>query len=106
MIDEAAHRDPFVILDLEGTKNVDVSVGLGRAGLALIPMQGSRLDTNKAANVVGLIRTQGDVFRRTMPFQVFFIRISPVIESKGVRDIRTESQEFGILPASDLDRGA
>ncbi|MGH8227050.1 MAG: AAA family ATPase [Steroidobacteraceae bacterium] len=108
VIDEAAQHDPFVIVDLEGTKNVDVSVGLGRADLALIPMQGSQLDADEAANVVKLIRTQEDVFRRTIPFRVFFTRTSPVIESKGMRDIRTQLREFGIplLRTSIMEREA
>ena len=108
VIDEAAARDPFVIVDLEGTKNVDVSVGLGRADLALIPMQGSQLDADEAANVVRLIRTQEDVFRRTIPFRVFFTRTSAAIESKGMRGIATQLREHRIpmLRTSILEREA
>ena len=108
VIDEAAARDPFVIVDLEGTKNVDVSVGLGRADLALIPMQGSQLDADEAANVVRLIRTQEDVFRRTIPFRVFFTRTSAAIESKGMRDIAKQLREHHIpmLRTSILEREA
>jgi chromosome partitioning protein len=108
VIDEAAQKDPFVIVDLEGTKNVDVSVGLGRADLALIPMQGSQLDADEAANVVKLIRTQEDVFRRRIPFRVFFTRTSPVIESKGMKDIHAQLRDFGIplLKTSIMEREA
>ncbi len=108
VIDEAAARDPFVVVDLEGTKNVDVSVGLGRADLALIPMQGSQLDADEAANVVKLIRTQEDVFRRTIPFRVFFTRTSAAIESKGMRDIVAQLREHSIpmLRTSMLEREA
>jgi len=95
-IDVAAATDPFVIVDLEGTKNVDVSVGLGRADLALIPMQGSQLDADEASNVVKLIRSQEEVFRRTIPYRVFFTRTSPVIESKGFKDIQAQLKGFGI----------
>jgi chromosome partitioning protein len=108
VIDAAARRDPFVIVDLEGTKNVDVSVGLGRADLALIPMQGSQLDADEAANVVTLIQTQEEVFKRTIPFRVFFTRTSPVIESKGMRDIHAQLRELGIpmLKTSIMEREA
>ena len=108
VIDQAAECDPFVIVDLEGTKNVDVSVGLGRADLALIPMQGSQLDADEAANVVKLIRTQEDVFRRSIPFRVFFTRTSPVIESKGMRDIHAQLRDYGIplLKTSIMEREA
>jgi len=108
VIDEAAQKDPFVIVDLEGTKNVEVSVGLGRADLALIPMQGSQLDADEAANVVKLIRTQEDVFRRTIPFRVFFTRTSPVIESRGMKDIHAQLREYGIplMRTSIMEREA
>lgn len=108
VIDEAASRDPFVVVDLEGTKNVDVSVGLGRADLALIPMQGSQLDADEAATVVQLIRTQEEVFRREIPFRVFFTRTSPVIASKGMRDIHAQLKEFEIpmLRTSFMEREA
>jgi chromosome partitioning protein len=105
VIDEAAQRDPFVIVDLEGTKNMEVSVGLGRADLALIPMQGSQLDADEAANVVKLVQSQEDVFRRTIPFRVFFTRTSPTIESKGMRDIVRQLRDFGI-PTSIMEREA
>jgi chromosome partitioning protein len=108
VIDEAAVRDPFVVVDLEGTKNVDVSVGLGRADLALIPMQGSQLDADEAANVVKLIQVQEAVFRRTIPFRVFFTRTSAAIESKGLRGISAELREIGIpmLQVSLMEREA
>jgi len=108
VIDEAAQTDPFVIVDLEGTKNVDVSIGLGRADLALIPMQGSQLDADEATNVVALIQTQETVFRRTIPFRVFFTRTSAAIESKGMRDIRCQLRELGVpmLNTSMMEREA
>jgi chromosome partitioning protein len=96
LIDTAAQIDPFVIVDLEGTKNQEVSVGLGRADLALIPMQGSQLDADEATNVVALIRSQEEVFRRAIPYRVFFTRTSPALESKGMKDIHIQLKELGI----------
>jgi len=108
VIDSAATRDPFVIVDLEGTKNIDVSVGLGRADLALIPMQGSQLDADEATNVVALIKTQEEVFRREIPFRVFFTRTSAAIESKGMKDIRSQLLDLGVpmLRTSVMEREA
>ena len=108
LIDQSSKIDPFVIVDLEGTKNVDVSVGLGRADLALIPMQGSQLDADEATNVIKLIRSQEEVFRREIPYRVFFTRTSPVIESKGMKDIALQLKEMGIpvLATSMLEREA
>ena len=108
IIDQASKVDPFVIVDLEGTKNVDVSIGLGRADLALIPMQGSQLDADEATNVIQLIRSQEEVFRRAIPYRVFFTRTSPVIESKGMKDIASQLKELEIpvLETPMLEREA
>ncbi|MGL4967652.1 MAG: ParA family protein [Inquilinus sp.] len=107
-IDDAAQRDTFVIVDLEGTKNVEVSVGIGRADLALIPMQGSQLDADEATNVIRLIQAQEEVFRRPIPFRIFFTRTSPVIASKGMKDIHQQLRDAGVplMQTSLLEREA
>ncbi|GBR77111.1 ParA family protein [Acidiphilium acidophilum] len=106
VIDSAT--DPFVIVDLEGSKNVEVSVGLGRADLALIPMKGSQLDADEAASVIKLIRRQELVFRRKIPFRVFFSQTSPVIADRGMRDIESQLRDQGIptLRVAMMDRAA
>jgi chromosome partitioning protein len=103
-----AATDPFVIVDLEGSKNVEVSVGLGRADLALIPMKGSQLDADEAASVIKLIRRQELVFRRKIPFRVFFSQTSPVIADRGMRDIELQLRDQGIptLRVAMMDRAA
>ncbi|MDE2344605.1 MAG: ParA family protein [Betaproteobacteria bacterium] len=100
--------DPFIIVDLEGAKNIEVSVGLGRADLALIPMKGSQLDADEAVNVIKFIRRQELIFGRKIPYRVFFSMTSPVIESKGMRDIVSQFREQGIpmLKASMVERAA
>lgn len=91
-----ASTDPFTVVDLEGSKNVEVSVGLGRADLALIPLKGSQLDADEAAAVIRLIKRQEVVFRRHIPFRVFFSQTSPVIMDKGMRDIADQLHQQGI----------
>lgn len=99
---------PFVIVDLEGSRNVEVSVGLGRADLALIPMRGSQLDADEAASVVRLIRRQESVFRRTIPYRVFMSCTSPVIEDKATRRVAEQFRANAIpmLATSLVDRAA
>lgn len=103
-----AATDPFVIVDLEGSKNVEVSVGLGRADLALIPMKGSQLDADEAASVIKLIRRQELVFRRKIPYRIFFSQTSPVIADRGMRDIEAQLREQGIptMRVAMMDRAA
>jgi chromosome partitioning protein len=96
VIDTAAAKDPFVLIDLEGTASLSVSVAMGRSDLVLIPMQGSQLDADEAAKIIRLIASQEDNWRRKIPFRVFFTRTSPAIESKGMRDIIEQLTSGGI----------
>ena len=88
--------DPYVIVDLEGSRNEEVSVAIGRADLVLIPMKGNRLDADEAVNVIKVIRKQESIFRRAIPFRVFLSQTSPVIVDRGMRDICAQMRENGI----------
>ena len=94
IIDSAA--DPFVIVDLEGSRNEEVSVAIGRADLVLIPMKGNQLDADEAVNVIKVIRKQETIFRRKIPFRVFLSQTSPVIMDRGMRDICAQMRENAI----------
>lgn len=94
IIDSAT--DPFVIVDLEGSRNEEVSVAIGRADLVLIPMKGNQLDADEAVNVIKVIRKQETIFRRKIPFRVFLSQTSPVIVDKGMRDICEQMRENSI----------
>lgn len=78
---------PLTIVDLEGSKNQDVSVGIGRADLVVIPLTGSRLDADEATSVIRVIKRQELAFRRSIPFRLMLTRTSPVIEDRHTRDI-------------------
>ncbi len=91
IIDSAS--DPYVIVDLEGSRNEEVSVAIGRADLVLIPMKGNQLDADEAVNVIKVIRKQETIFRRAIPFRVFLSQTSPVIMDKGMRDICAQMRD-------------
>lgn len=88
--------DPFVIVDLEGSRNEEVSVAIGRADLVLIPMKGNQLDADEAVNVIKVIRKQETIFRRKIPFRVFLSQTSPVIMDRGMRDICDQMRDNSI----------
>lgn len=91
-----AASDPYVIVDLEGSRNDEVSVAIGRADLVLIPMKGNQLDADEAVNVIKVIRRQETIFRRPIPYRVFLSQTSPVIMDKGMRDICEQMRENSI----------
>ena len=100
--------DPFVIVDLEGSRNEEVSVAIGRADLVLIPMKGNQLDADEAVNVIKVIRRQETIFRRQIPFRVFLSQTSPVIMDRGMRDICAQMRENSIpmMTAAMVERSA
>lgn len=106
VIDSAT--DPYVIVDLEGSRNEEVSVAIGRADLVLIPMKGNQLDADEAVNVIKVIRKQETIFRRTIPFRVFLSQTSPVIMDKGMRDICAQMRDNSIpmLRTAMVERSA
>jgi len=93
-IDEAS--TPLTIVDLEGSKNQDVSVGIGRADLVIIPLTGSRLDADEATSVIRVIKRQEIAFRRLIPFRLMLTRTSPVIEDRHTRDIVQQFRDSAI----------
>ena len=99
---------PFVIVDLEGSKNIEVSVAIGRADLCLIPMRGSQFDADEAASVIRLIRRQETIFRRTIPFRVFLSATSTIGEDKSARRLADQfrAADIPMLNTSLVERAA
>ncbi len=95
VIDDAAERKPFVIVDLEGSANVTASYAISRADLVLIPMRGKQLDVDQAARVVSLIERESKVFRRQIPYRVMFSMIG-MLQSREQKHIRATLDGKGI----------
>ena len=68
-IDAAQKRARFVIVDLEGRASARVTNALLMTNLALVPMQGSVLDSDQAARAFQSIRRASTAARREIAFQ-------------------------------------
>lgn len=86
-IDAAREANDFVLIDLEGTASVAVSYAVGQSDFVLIPLQGSQLDADQAARVIGLIRQNAKAYRRNIPFGVIFTRVNPAIKPRDLAHI-------------------
>lgn len=95
-IDEASQSSRITIVDLEGSKNTQVSVGIGRADLVIVPMMGSRLDVDEALSVIKLIKLQERTFNRTIPYRVLLTRTSAVHDDRHLRDIIQHLDSAGV----------
>lgn len=89
-IDAAAEKNPFVIVDLEGTANMMVAYAISRADLVIIPVQGSQLDAKEAAKTVNLIKQQEKAFGKTIPFAILFTRTNPALKPRTLAHIQDQ----------------
>lgn len=81
-IQTAAAHSAFVIVDTEGTANLQVPLAMASSDLVIVPMQASRLDAKHGARAIKMIRQQEKLLKRRIPYAVLFTRTSPVIKPR------------------------
>lgn len=108
VIEDAAARDQFVIVDLEGTANLTHSYSLSQADLVIIPMQGKYLDAMNANKAIRQIKREEKVRGRAIPHTVLVTRTNPAIRPRSFRYIEERLEENGIpyLPVHLTERDA
>lgn len=89
-IEEAQREAQFVIVDLEGTASTMVVNAMSMSDLVVVPTQGAAMDAQGAVKLIGLIKRQEKVIRRSIPFAVVFTRISAAVETRALRSIREQ----------------
>ncbi|BBL77549.1 ParA family protein [Methylomagnum ishizawai] len=107
-IEEGEKNDGFVIVDLEGTASLTVTSAASRADLVIIPCQGSQADAEEAAKTIKLLKNQGRVLGRNIPFAVLMTRTNPAIVPRTLLHITSEFERAGIdlFTCSIIDREA
>lgn len=95
-IESAKKRARFVIVDIEGSKNMCVSYAISRADLVIIPAQPSTLDIHEAADTVRLVKQQEKAFNINIPFRLVLTKTSSAIRSKGTKEIEGDIQAHNI----------
>lgn len=96
LIDEAAARSQFVIVDLEGTASLMVANAVGMSDLVVVPLQGSSMDARGGAKTIKLIRNQARMARREIPYAVVLTRTSAAVMSRALRNVREQLLQNGI----------
>jgi len=95
-IEKAQARSKVVLVDLEGTKNMRVTYAVSKADLVIIPVQGSILDANEAAEAIKLIKRTEKGFNRTIDFAILFTRMPAAIVSRNFSDIARQLSDAKI----------
>jgi chromosome partitioning protein len=95
-IEKAKRESSAVLIDLEGTKNMRVTYAISKSDLVLIPVQGSMLDANEAAEAIKLVKRTEKGFNRKIDFAILFTRMSGAIVSKNFSDIAKQLSDAQI----------
>ena len=108
LMEDAAAKAQFVIVDLEGTASLMVANAIGMSDLVLIPTQGASMDAKGAAKTIKLIRNQARMARRDIPHLVLLTRTSAAIASRALKNVRDQLDKggIGVLGTSIVERAA
>ena len=107
-IEAAKKTSRAVIVDLEGTKNMRVTYAVSRADLVVIPVQGSILDANEAAEAIKLVKRTEKGFNRSIDYGILFTRMPAALISRNFLDISRQFSEakVSVLGAQLVEREA
>jgi len=101
VIDEAAMKTPFVIVDLEGTASKIVVMAVTRADFVIVPTQGSELDAEQAGKALNVIKQHEKSMRRVkpeykLPYKVLLTRTNAAIRARTLSHIQNSMLNAGI----------
>jgi chromosome partitioning protein len=107
-IDDSSAKSRFVIVDLEGTKNLVVSYAIQKSSLVVIPVKGSQLDAELATEQISMVKMQERVAGRAIPYAIVFTQTRPPLSPKTQRFIEAQFAQLGapIFDAQLVDREA
>ena len=107
-IEAAKKTSKAVIIDLEGTKNMRVTYAVSKADLVIIPVQGSILDANEAAEAIKLVKRTEKGFGRKIDYAILFTRMPAAILSRNFLDISKQltNAQVSVLSAQLIEREA
>lgn len=89
-IEAASARDPFVIIDLEGTASRLMSYAISQADLVIIPMKEQQQDALAALDVIQEIHRDMKATRRRIPYAVLFTQSRAAVKSRTARHIAAQ----------------
>jgi len=86
-IEAAATRDPFVIIDLEGTASRLMGYAISQADLVIIPLKEQQQDALAALDVIQEIHREMKAIRRPIPYAALFTQSKVRVKSRTARHI-------------------
>lgn len=98
-IEEAAARDPFVIIDLEGTASRLMSYAISQSDLVIIPLKEQQQDALAALDVIQEVHRDMKALRRTIPYSVLFTQSRAAVKSRTARHISAQFRNNDLIDA-------
>jgi chromosome partitioning protein len=92
-VEEAAARDPFVVIDLEGTASRLMSYAISQSDLVIIPMKEQQQDALAALDVIQEIHRDMKATRRKIPYSILFTQSRAAVKSRTARHISTQFRD-------------
>lgn len=89
-VEDAASRDPFVIIDLEGTASRLMSYAISQSDLVIIPLKEQQQDAQAALDVIQEIHRDMKALRRRIPYSVLFTQSRAAVKSRTARHIASQ----------------
>jgi chromosome partitioning protein len=102
MIDRLASEFQFVIVDVQGSANLEIASAMSRADLVIIPMNGKTADSEAAPEAIAMLKKQEKMFRRKIPFGILFVNTKTPIVTREEKEIREQIEGAG-LPVFKTD---
>lgn len=102
-IEDAAARDPFVIIDLEGTASRLMSYAISQADLVIIPMKEQQQDALAALDVIQEIHRDMKATRRNIPYSVLLTQSRAAVKSRTARHISTQFRENDVIDTFETE---
>ncbi len=87
-IDTLSTEVQFLLIDVQGTANQEMSAAMSRADLVLIPMRATTADAEVATRAISLVRSLEKLFKRSIAYGVVLTCTSPLIPTKEEKDIK------------------
>lgn len=92
-IEGAAEKDPFVIIDLEGTASRLMSYAISQADLVIIPLKEQQQDAMAALDVIQEIHRDMKATRRKIPYAVLFTQSRAAVKSRTAKHIAKQFRD-------------
>jgi chromosome partitioning protein len=92
-IEQAAARDPFVIVDLEGTASRLTSYAISQSDLVIVTMKEQQQDALAAIEIIKEIHRDMQAVRRVIPYAILFTQSKVVAKSRTARFISRQFRE-------------